>query len=77
MKTHAEVDLDMSLTMEMVAYHGELRIEFDHAGNSLVMCLTEDMVEKLSELFPAALQELKTVRENPTYEHRLVALTKP
>jgi hypothetical protein len=72
MKTHAEVDLDISLNMEVVAYHGELRIEFDKSGSSLVMCITEDMVEKLSAMFPAALAELKTVRENPKYEHRLV-----
>jgi hypothetical protein len=72
MNTHAEVDLDMSSNVEMVAYHGELRIEFDDPGSSLVICITEDMVERLSAMLPTALAELRTVRENPKYEHRLV-----
>lgn len=74
LKTYAEFDLDTSLDMETIAYCGELRIEFDTSSSSLVMCITEDMVEKLSALFAAAMVELRTVRENPVYNHRVVQL---
>ncbi|OLT13508.1 hypothetical protein BJF78_22205 [Pseudonocardia sp. CNS-139] len=72
MKTHAEIDLDSSAALETVAYEGELRMEFDSGGTCLVLCLTEDLVQKLSVLLPVAVDELRYVRENPRYEHRLV-----
>ena len=49
--------------------------KFDTRQGSLVLWLAEDLVQTLSTVLTAAVGDLKYVRENPTYEHRVVHIS--